>query len=155
MTFFEAAAAQLVHHQRQQDAAGKFGQQTVDAHSQRISDDAHRIGAVQEPHEVLQHVDLPAFAGPRTAPDPQNRLEILKSDLNARHGPITKQQKVNDTRQHQQIQLPVVAELAHDAFRQFLLRVLDVICSHVFKNPFRLFPMHRRDRNLLPAPRIG
>ena len=86
--FLELRAAQLVHHQRQQQAAGKFGQQRVKAQADGVADNLQRIGRAQEALKVLEHIHLAAGGSPRATPDALGRLEIFKGNLHAQHRPI-------------------------------------------------------------------
>ena len=96
------AIAHFIQRTRQQNWHRKANDQGIDAEAQGIFEQCPEDGIAKEEIEVFEPC-------PRAAPDAGHNVVILERDHRVGHGDIAKDKKIEQGRQHNQIELPVTA----------------------------------------------
>ena len=125
--FLEALAPQLVDEQRH-DHGKRERRQRIKGKDHRIADDLPALGVIEKLLKILQ-------PHPRAAPDALGNAVIPEGDLQARHGPIIKDNEIHDGRKQQQINLPVIQ---HPAAQTLMTHLQTRMSGAVFHGRFIL-----------------
>ncbi|MNC22681.1 hypothetical protein D3C75_706880 [compost metagenome] len=101
--FFERAIPDLIEGQRQNNRQRKPDRQFIETDAEGVPQQIPEKIGIKKPFKMVK-------TNPRAARDSFGRHKILKSDLDAVHRAVMKDEEIQQSRSHEQIELPVLPD---------------------------------------------